>query len=74
MTDAKILALARVFDQEFTEYLVSDPCRGKVADGAAADMWSRLHSAVAQELKNMHGKRGELLFRNYAPQRHITKP
>ena len=66
MTDAQILALARVFDQEWLEYAAANANKPERQNGAAY-MWARLHAAIAQEVKNMHGKRGELLFKNYAP-------
>lgn len=73
MTDAQILAIARVFDQEYSEYMGKSRGQFVSIETAAADMWAVLHNAVALEIKNMHGKRGELLFRNYAPAKQITR-
>lgn len=68
MTDAQILALARVFDQEWTEHRERHRGAEKYFQNGAADMWATLYTAVAREIYHMHGKRGQLLFKNYAVQ------
>lgn len=61
MTDAQIIAIARVFDQEWIEHKGSGATPDEVKIARA--MWLRLYGAVAREIYNMHGKRGETIFR-----------